>query len=225
VNQDRTDERSPVKLGVMISGRGTNLQAIIDSIERGELKAEIRIVISNRAAAYGLERAKGHGIETEVLDHRRFKSREEFDAAAVARLRGREVELVVCAGFMRLFSSVMVRAFPNRIMNIHPALLPTFPGLHVQQAAIDYGVKFSGCTVFFVDEGTDAGPIIVQAVVPVLQNDDEATLSARILAQEHRIYPYAIGLYQQRRLEISGRRVLVKDEARCEGAMVNPQLR
>ncbi|HEY2663479.1 MAG TPA: phosphoribosylglycinamide formyltransferase [Candidatus Binataceae bacterium] len=225
MNQDRTDERSPVKLGVMISGRGTNLQAIIDSIERGELKAEIRIVISNRAAAYGLERAKGHGIETEVLDHRRFKSREEFDAAAVARLRGREVELVVCAGFMRLFSSVMVRAFPNRIMNIHPALLPTFPGLHVQQAAIDYGVKFSGCTVFFVDEGTDAGPIIVQAVVPVLQNDDEATLSARILAQEHRIYPYAIGLYQQRRLEISGRRVLVKDEARCEGAMVNPQLR
>lgn len=224
MNRHPTDQRAAVKLGVLISGRGTNLQAIIDSVERGELKAEIRVVISNRADAYGLKRASQHGIETELIDHKRFKSREEFDAAVVARLKAREVELVACAGFMRLFSSVMVKAFPNRIMNIHPALLPAFPGLHVQKAAVDYGVKFSGCTVFFVDEGTDAGPIIVQAVVPVLQNDDEASLSQRILEQEHRTYPYAIRLYQQGRLEISGRLVLVKDEAQCEGAMVNPHI-
>ena len=223
-HDDRSDQRPAVKLGVMISGRGTNLQAIIDSIERGELKAEIRIVISNRADAYGLKRAAQHGIETDVLDHKRFKRREEFDAAVIARLCAREVELVVCASFMRLFSSVMVRAFPNRIMNIHPALLPAFPGLHVQKAAIDYGVRFSGCTVFFVDEGTDAGPIIVQAAVPVLQNDDEASLSERILEQEHRIYPHAIRLYQQGRLEIAGRRVLVKDEADFKSAMVNPHI-
>jgi len=224
MNPEDTEARPPVKLGVLISGSGTNLQAIIDSRARGELKADIRIVISNRADAYGLERAKKHGFETVVIDHRRFKTREEFDHQLVARLRGRDVELVACAGFMRLFSSVMLRAFPNRVMNIHPALLPSFPGLRVQKAAIEHGAKFSGCTVFFVDEGTDAGPIIIQAVVPVLQDDNEAALSARILEQEHRIYPYALSLYQQGRIEISGRRVLVKDGLRPVGAMVNPRI-
>jgi phosphoribosylglycinamide formyltransferase 1 len=224
MNPQEPEARPKLKLGVLISGSGTNLQAIIDSIARGELKAELRVVISNRADAYGLERAKKHGVETVVIDHRRFKTRKEFDDELVARLRGCDVELVACAGFMRLFSSVMLRAFPNRVMNIHPALLPSFPGLHVQRAALEHGVKFSGCTVFFVDEGTDAGPIIIQAVVPVFQDDSEAALSARILEQEHRIYPYALSLYQQGRIEISGRRVFVKGASRPLGAMVNPQI-
>jgi phosphoribosylglycinamide formyltransferase-1 len=216
--------RSPVKLGVLISGEGTNLQAIIDAIARGELAADLRVVISNKVGARGLERARRHGIAAEVLDHRRFKSREDFDDALVAALNAREVELVACAGFMRILSSVMVRAFPNRIMNIHPALCPAFPGVNAQRAALDYGVRFSGCTVFFVTEGVDDGPIIVQAVVPVLPDDDEARLAERIHAAEHRIYPYAIRLYQGGRLEVSGRKVLIKDYPQPSPATVtNPR--
>lgn len=218
---------APVKLGVLISGNGTNLQAIIDAIERRELKASIRIAISNRADAYGLERARRHGIETAVIEHRRFVSREGFDRELVRALAAREVELVVCAGFMRLLSPVMLQAFPNRIMNIHPALLPSFPGLHVQKAAADHGVRFSGCTVFFVAEGTDDGPIIVQAAVPVHPDDDEQRLAERILEQEHRIYPYAISLYQAGRLEVRGRKVCVKDYPRLDEdrVLINPPLK
>jgi phosphoribosylglycinamide formyltransferase 1 len=217
---------NPLKLGVLISGSGTNLQAIIDAIERRELDAEIRVVISNRADAYGLERARRAGIRTMVIDHRRFSSREAFDRQVVAELGAAEVELVALAGFMRLLSGVMLQAFPNRIMNIHPALLPSFPGLHVQKTAVEYGARFSGCTVFFVTEGVDDGPIIIQAVVPVFPDDTEETLAARILAQEHRIYPRAIALFQQGRLEVSGRRVLVKG---LQGpsdtpALINPPL-
>jgi phosphoribosylglycinamide formyltransferase-1 len=215
-----------VKLGVLISGSGTNLQAIIDAIEKRQLKAEIRIVISNRDRAYGLERAQHHRIPTEVIDHRRFASREDFDRELVASLHAHDVELVICAGFMRLFSPVMLQAFPGRIMNIHPALLPSFPGLHVQKAAVDHGVRFSGCTVFFVTEGTDEGPIIIQAVVPVYPDDTEETLSGRILEQEHRIYPEAIALYQAGRLEIVGRKVRIKDyNPSADLAMINPPLK
>jgi phosphoribosylglycinamide formyltransferase 1 len=203
-------DRPPVKLGVLISGEGTNLQAIIDAVARGELHADIRVVVSNRARAGGIERARRHGIPAEVIDHRRFSTREDFDQALVAVLGAREVELVACAGFMRILSPVMVRAFPNRIMNIHPALCPAFPGVDAQRQALEYGVRFSGCTVFFVTEGVDDGPIIIQAVVPILPDDNEARLAARIHAEEHRIYPAAIRLYQQGRLALDGRRVVIR---------------
>ena len=219
-------ENPAVKLGVLISGTGTNLQAIIDAIRRGDLKAEIRIVISNRADAQGLERARRHGVETAVIDHRKFASREDFDRAVLAALRERSVELVALAGFMRLLSSVMLDAFPGRIMNIHNSLLPSFPGIHGPKDAIEYGVKLAGCTVFFVTPGVDVGPVIIQAAVPVLPGDDEDRLAARILQQEHRIFPQAIALFQQGRLEIQGRRVVVKgDSAQPNSApIVNPPI-
>jgi len=194
------------------------LQAIIDHIEAKRLDAKIEVVLSNKADAYGLVRAKNHGIATEVLDHKQFPSREAYDQAVVDLLRARGVDLVVLAGFMRLLSPVFVKAYSNRIMNIHPALLPAFPGLHVQKKAVDHGVRFSGCTVHFVNEECDEGPIIIQAVVPVFPDDSEESLATRILKQEHRIYPRAIQLYAEGRLRVEGRRVLVdglaKDDAR-----------
>jgi phosphoribosylglycinamide formyltransferase 1 len=177
-------------------------------------------VLSNRTDAYGLVRAKKHGIPVEVLDHKSFPSREAFDQAVVNILRDREVELVVLAGFMRLLSPVLVRAYSNRIMNIHPALLPAFPGLHVQKKAVEHGVRFSGCTVHFVNEACDEGPIIIQAVVPVFPDDTEETLAGRILKQEHRIYPRAIQLYSEGRLHVEGRRVLVDGLAREENQVL-----
>jgi len=218
-------ERAPVKLGVLISGTGTNLQAIIDAIERRELRAEIRVVISNRASVQGLERAQRHAIATRVIEHRRYASREAFDRALAEALAEHGVELVVCAGFMRLLSPVMLTAFADRVMNIHPALLPAFPGVHAQKAALEHRVRFTGCTVFFVREGVDDGPIIVQAVVPVMPNDDEESLSERIRTQEHRIYPWAIQLYQEGRLRIEGRTVRIADfPAGDESlALVNPR--
>jgi phosphoribosylglycinamide formyltransferase-1 len=217
-------ENPTVKLGVLISGTGSNLQAIIDAILRGDLKAEIRLVISNRADAQGLERARRHGIETIVLEHRTFPSREDFDRAILAALRDHSVELVALAGFMRLLSPVMLDAFPGRIMNIHNSLLPSFPGIHGPKDAIEYGVKIAGCTVFFVTPGVDVGPIIVQAAVPVLPGDDEQRLAARILQQEHRIFPHAISLFQQGRLEIQGRRVVVQGDSSTPNSspIVNP---
>jgi len=204
-------ERAPLKLGVLISGTGTNLQAIIDALERHELHAEIRVVISNRPGVQGLERARRHGIAARVIEHRRFASREDFDRALVEALNEHGVDLVVCAGFMRLLSRVMLDAFPDRVMNIHPSLLPAFPGVHAQKATLGHGVRFSGCTVFFVREGLDDGPIIVQAVVPVMPGDDEESLSERIRAQEHRIYPWAIQLFAEGRLTIEGRSVRIAD--------------
>jgi phosphoribosylglycinamide formyltransferase 1 len=198
-----------VPIAVLISGSGTNLQAIIDAIEAQRLDAKIQLVLSNRADAYGLVRAKNHGIPIEVLDHKTFPSREAFDQAVVDILRGGDVELAVLAGFMRLLSPVFVSAYSNRIMNIHPALLPAFPGLHVQKKALEHGVRFSGCTVHFVNEACDEGPIIIQAVVPVFPDDTEESLAARILEQEHRIYPRAIQLYSEGRLRVEGRKVLV----------------
>jgi phosphoribosylglycinamide formyltransferase 1 len=218
--------RPPLKLGVLISGEGTNLQAIIDAVARAELKADIRVVISNKASAHGLDRARKAGIPAELIDHRGFASREDFDRALAASLTAHEVELVACAGFMRLLSPVMVRAFRNRIMNIHPALCPAFAGVDAQKAACEYGVRFSGCTVFFVSEGVDDGPVIAQAAVPVMPGDDEARLTARIRAAEHQIYPYAIRLFQEGRLEVRGRQVVIADASSAEPPTIfNPRLR
>jgi phosphoribosylglycinamide formyltransferase-1 len=215
----------PVPIGVLISGSGTNLQAIIDAIAAKKLDANIAVVLSNKADAYGLARAQNHGIRTEVLDHKAFASREAYDQAVVDLLRGRGVELVVLAGFMRLLSPVFIKAYSNRIMNIHPALLPSFPGLHVQKKALDHGVRFAGCTVHFVNEDCDEGPIIIQAVVPVFPDESEEQLAARILKQEHRIYPRAIQLYAEGRLHVVGRRVLVDRLAKDESqALIQPPL-
>jgi phosphoribosylglycinamide formyltransferase 1 len=198
-------------IGVLISGTGTNLQAIIDAIEAQALDARIEVVLSNKADAHGLTRAKKHNLFTAVLDHKSFSSREAYDQQVMDILRARGVELVVLAGFMRLLSSVFIKAYANRIMNIHPALLPAFPGLRVQKKALEHGVRFSGCTVHFVNDECDEGPIIMQAVVPVFADDSESGLAARILKQEHRIYPRAIQLYAQGKLHIVGRRVMVDD--------------
>jgi len=213
-------------LGVLISGNGSNLQAIIDAIEEKQLDAVIRVVVSNREEAFGLVRARKHNIPTEVLDHRKFSSREAYDQALVDILQARQVELVILAGFMRLLSPVFVSSYSNRIMNIHPALLPAFPGLHVQRKALEHGTRFSGCTVHFVNEGCDEGPIIIQAVVPVFPDDTEESLSARILKEEHRIYPRAIQLYSEGRLRVVGRKVVVDKLVREENqVLVNPPLR
>jgi phosphoribosylglycinamide formyltransferase-1 len=201
-------------IAVLISGSGSNLQAILDASERGEIPCRVGIVISNKADAYGLVRAEKHGVPTEVVDHRGFPNREEFDAKLVETIRGSGAELVCLAGFMRVLTPVFVRAFPNRILNIHPALLPSFPGTHGPGQALSYGVRFSGCTVHFLDEGVDTGPIIVQAVVPVYDEDTVETLAARILVQEHRIYPMAIRLFFSGKLKIEGRRVRVSGEPR-----------
>ncbi len=199
-----------VKIAVLVSGRGSNLQAIIDNIEKGLLPAEIAVVISDQPDAYSLERARKHNIPAVPLSAKGYQGkREEYDALLVKELQKHHVELVCLAGFMRIITPTLIKAFPNRILNIHPALLPAFPGLHVQKAALEHGVKFSGCTVHFVDEGMDTGPIIIQAVVPVLDNDTEDSLSERILTQEHKIYSRAIQLYAEGRLKIEGRRVMV----------------
>jgi len=197
------------RLGVLISGSGTNLQAIIDRCATGELQAEVACVISNRADAFGLQRARNHGIPAVHLNHREFAGRQEYDTALVDTLMRHGVDLVILAGFMRIVSPVLLTAFPNRVMNIHPALLPAFPGLNAQKQALDYGAKVSGCTVHFVDAGTDTGPIILQATVPVLEDDTPESLAERIHFEEHKLYPAAIQLFAQGRLQVSGRRVRI----------------
>ncbi len=199
-----------LKIGVLASGGGTNLQAIIDGVEAGRIPAEVAVVISDHPGSGALERARRHNIRTVIVEKRDFNHREDFDRALVAALNEAGVGLVVLAGFMRLLTPVFIRAFPQRIMNIHPALLPSFPGLNVQAMAVEHGVKFSGCTVHFVDEGVDTGPIIIQAVVPVADDDTAETLASRILIEEHRIYPEAIALFAAGRLRVEGRRVLVE---------------
>ncbi len=213
-----------VKLGVLVSGRGSNLQAIIDNIEAGALSAEIAVVISDQADAYALERARKHNIAAVHVSAKGFRGkRDAYDALLVKELQSRAVELVCLAGFMRIITPTLINAFPNRVLNIHPALLPSFPGLHVQKAALEHGVKFSGCTVHFVDENMDTGPVIIQAVVPVLDNDTEDSLSARILRQEHKIYSRAIQLYAEGRLKIEGRRVLAADgKISSDDFLINP---
>jgi phosphoribosylglycinamide formyltransferase-1 len=199
------------KIAVLVSGRGSNLQALIDAQLRDELGGEIAVVFSNVAAAAGLERARAAGIPTACLDHRGCP-REEFDAQVVALLRQHGVELVCLAGYMRLLSPVFVRAFPQRILNVHPALLPAFPGKDAQRQALEHGVKVSGATVHLVDEGLDSGPIVGQEPVAVLSTDTAESLSARILEVEHRLYPRAVRLLLAGRCRVEGRRVIVEEE-------------
>ncbi len=196
------------KLGVLCSGRGTDLQSIIDAIEAGQVPAEIAIVLTDKEA-YALERAKKAGIEAVCVDRKQFEGREPFEKALIEKLEAAGVTLVVLAGFMRILTPYFVGHFAGRIMNIHPALLPSFPGAHAHRDVLAYGVKVSGCTVHFVDEGTDSGPIIMQAAVPVLDDDTEETLGARVLKEEHRIYPECIRLYCEGKLKVEGRKVTI----------------
>lgn len=223
VGHTEAPARRIVRVGVLVSGNGSNLQSIIDHAEAGRLDARVTCVISNREHAFALERARRHGIPALFLDYRSFPDRESFDSAAVAALREHGVELVAMAGFNRIVSRVMLDAFPGSILNIHPALLPSFPGNNAQHQALLHGVKIAGCTVHLVDAGTDTGPIIAQAAVPVLDDDTEETLSARILQQEHRIFPGAIQLYAEGRIRVDGRRVLIGREGdSVTGPLRNP---
>jgi phosphoribosylglycinamide formyltransferase-1 len=197
------------RIAVLLSGRGSNFEALADSVAAGRIpKAEIAIVLSNRDGAPGIERAKSRGLATQVLPSKGLE-REAFDRQVVAVLNEHKIDLVCLAGYMRLLSPYFVKAFPNRILNIHPSLLPSFPGLESQRQALEYGVKFAGCTVHFVDENLDAGPIILQAVVPIADNDTEATLSEKILREEHRIYSEAVKIILEGKFRIQGRRVLL----------------
>lgn len=197
-----------LKIAVLASGRGSNLQAILDAVESKRLNATISLVLSDVGSSLALQRARRHGIEAIHLDPGRYSQREDFERALLEVMEARQVDLVCLAGFMRILTPYFLRQFKGKVMNIHPSLLPAFPGLRAQRKALEYGVRFSGCTVHFVDEGVDSGPIISQAVVPVLGDDTEESLSARILALEHQIYPQAIQGYAEGRLSLEGRRVV-----------------
>jgi len=200
-------------VGVLASGRGSNLQALLDACARPEFPARVVVVISDREQAVALERARAAGVEALWVNPKDFGDREAFDLALVRELERRQVGLVCHAGFMRILSPAYVRAFAGRALNVHPSLLPAFPGLHAQRQALAHGVKVAGATVHFIDEGVDTGPIVVQAAVPVERGDTEETLAARILVQEHRLYPEAVRLFAEGRLRIEGRRVIVLPEA------------
>jgi phosphoribosylglycinamide formyltransferase-1 len=198
------------KLGILLSGRGSNFEAIARNVQAGRIRAEIGVVISNKEDALGLARAKDMGLPTRFIPSK-GKEREAFDREVVAVLREFQVDLVCLAGFMRILSPYFIREFPRRILNIHPALLPAFPGVDAQKQALEYGVKYTGCTVHIVDEGVDTGPIVCQAVVPVLDDDTVETLSARILKEEHRVYSEAVCLLLEEEVRFEGRRVLRKE--------------
>jgi phosphoribosylglycinamide formyltransferase-1 len=197
------------KLGILLSGRGSNFEAIARNVQAGKIPGEIAVVISNKEDALGLQTAQKMGLATRFIPSK-GKEREAFDREVVAVLKEFQVDLVCLAGFMRILSPYFIRAFPGRILNIHPALLPCFPGVEVQKQALDYGVKFTGCTVHIVDEGVDTGPIVCQAVVPILDDDTVETLAARILKEEHRIYSEAVCLLLEDRIRLEGRRTLLK---------------
>lgn len=205
-----------LRIAVLASGRGSNFQAVQEEIEAGKIKARIVLLVSDKKNAPAIERAKLRGIETMYLNPAEFTDREAYDAAIASALKKRQVGLVLLAGFMRVVTSGLIRPFRNRIMNIHPALLPAFPGLHGQRDAVKYGVKLAGCTVHFVDEGVDTGPIIIQAAVPAYDDDTEDTLSARILKCEHKIYPKAVKLFAEGRIEVDGRKVVIKKQKKRE---------
>jgi phosphoribosylglycinamide formyltransferase-1 len=202
-----------LQLGVLVSGSGSNLQAIIDASQAGQIDADIRVVISNRPKAFALQRARQAGIPATCISHRRFPDRPAFEQALVECLELHGVRWVALAGFMRVLTRSFLRGFPDRVINIHPALLPAFPGVDAQSQAATYGVKLAGCTVHFVDEGTDTGPIIAQAAVPVLDEDDVSSLRERILAQEHRLYPRVLQLLAEGRIRREGRRVCIDGAA------------
>jgi phosphoribosylglycinamide formyltransferase-1 len=214
-----------LRIGAIASGGGTNLQAIIDRCADNSLQAEIVLVISNNPGAGALERADRAGISTLCIDHRQYSEREDFDLEIVKALKEAGVDTIVLAGFMRIVTETILNAFPQRVLNIHPALLPAFPGMHVQRKALESGARFAGCTVHFVDSGVDTGPIIAQAVVPIHDDDTEETLSARILIEEHRLYPHAIQLLAEGRLKIKGRRVNIEPPIPPpDTTLVNPPL-
>ncbi|GAC1344084.1 MAG: phosphoribosylglycinamide formyltransferase [Myxococcales bacterium] len=202
MSPQRRDKRELLRLGVLASGSGSNLQAILDACSDERIPARVAAVICNVEGAAALARAQKAGVPAVLLPHREYPTREIYDAQLVAELQRNAVQLVCLAGFMRIVSPVLLRAFPDRVLNIHPSLLPAFPGLHAVRQAVRAGVKVAGCTVHIVDEGTDTGPVLVQAVVPVLEGDDEAALAARILVQEHKAYPRAIGLVAAGAVEV-----------------------
>ena len=217
---------TPLRVAVLASGRGSNLQAVIDAIEAGRVQAQIVVVISNKKNAVALERARKHGLKDLFVDPKPFAgrpdSREAYDQSLLEILQQHEVELVLLAGYMKIVTAVLVNAYANRMMNIHPSLLPSFPGLDVQKKAIDWGCRLAGCTVHVVTEGVDEGPIIIQAAVPILDGDTPDTLAARILVQEHKIYPRAVQLFAEGRLRVEGRRVFI-DDAKPDGeAIISP---
>jgi phosphoribosylglycinamide formyltransferase-1 len=197
------------RIGFLISGRGSNMEAILRAVEQGRIPAVAAVVISNEPEAPGLGKAQEHGVETLVLDHRKVADRSEQDRRIVAALEERRVDLVCLAGYMRIVTPILLKAYEGRILNIHPSLLPSFPGLDAQRQALEHGVRFSGATVHFVDQGVDTGPIVLQSVVPVEPEDTPATLSQKILEQEHRIYPEGVALFFQGRLRLEGRRVRI----------------
>jgi len=213
-----------MSIGVLASGRGSNFQSIVDAIESGSLKAKIVLLITDNPNAFAIERARKHGIEPLIMVPNQYGTRNDYYQAVVQELRIREVGLVVLAGFMRIIGKPLIEAYRDRVMNIHPALLPSFPGLHGQKQAQDYGVRISGCTVHFVDEGMDTGPIIIQAAVPVSFEDTEEALSERILKLEHRIFPEAIRLFSEGRLEVIGRKVRIAGAAPDKSFLVFPPL-
>jgi len=203
-------EKVMINIGVLASGRGTNLQAIIEAIEEGKIAGEIKVVMSDNPDAYALKRAQQYHIDTRYVDFKEFKNREDYDKEIIKTLKEKKIELVVLAGYMRILSPYFIRTYQNKIINIHPALLPSFPGLHAQKQVVEYGAKVSGCTVHFVDEGVDSGPIILQKAVEVSDDDTEESLAEKILKEEHQIYPRAIQLFSESRLMIKGRRVFIK---------------
>jgi len=211
-------------IGILASGRGSNFQSIIDSIESGNLSAKIAILITDKSDAYAIERASKHNIETLIIKPSDFSDKNEYYSHIAVELKKRNVGLVVLAGFMRVVGKALIDQFPDRVINIHPALLPSFPGLHGHKDAIDYGVRISGCTVHFADEGVDTGPIIMQAAVPAYHDDTEDTLSERILKQEHRIYPYVIKLFAEGKISIDGRKVTITADKE-DSVMVNPPIK
>jgi phosphoribosylglycinamide formyltransferase-1 len=222
-----SDKRTaPLRVAVLASGRGSNLQAIIDGIEASQVQASIVAVISNKKDAAALERARKHGLKDLFVDPKPFAgqpdSREAYDRALLAILQQHDVELVLLAGYMKIVTAVLVNAYANRMMNIHPSLLPSFPGLDVQKKAIEWGCKLAGCTVHFVTEGVDEGPIILQAAVPILDSDSPETLAARILVQEHKLYPRAVQLFAEGRLRVEGRRVFVEQGKSVGEAVIGP---
>lgn len=216
---------TPLRVAVLASGRGSNLQAIIDAIEAGQVEAQIVCVISNKRDVGALERARKHGIKDLFVDPKPFAgrpdSRETYDRALLEVMQQHEVDLVLLAGYMKIVTGVLVNAYANRMMNIHPSLLPSFPGLDVQKKTIDWGCKLAGCSVHFVTEGVDEGPIIIQAAVPILDDDTPETLAARILVQEHKVYPRAVQLFAEGRLRVDGRRVLIKDAKGGDEAIIS----
>ena len=200
-----------VNIGVLASGRGTNLQAIIEAIKEGKIEGRISIVISDNQDAFALKRAGQHNIKTRHINFTKFKEREDYDKEIINYLKEKKVDLVVLAGYMRILTPYFINAYKDKIINIHPALLPSFPGLHAQKQAVEYGVKVSGCTVHFVDEGVDSGPIILQQAIEVKDDDTEESLAERILREEHQIYPKAIQLFSEGRLMIKGRKVFIEE--------------